>query len=331
VKRLLVLGGTSFVGRTIVTEAVDRGWSVTTFNRGRAAWTHPAADRITGDRTVSGDLERLRHGQWEAVVDTWAGAPRIVRDSTAVLRDRVQRYLYISSRAVYATPMPRDMDENAATVSGSIDAEATSYGQNKRGSELAVESAFGEGAVLARAGPIVGPHEDLGRLPFWLLRIAAGGPRLAPGPPDLPWRFIDVRDLAIWLLHAVTADLSGPFNLVGPEGHATTRSVLEAAIDVTGSDAELVWVDQDSIKSCGIDRWQSLPGWVPPEPDLAGLIWTNTARAENAGLICRPVLETVADTWEWVVARGGSAPSHPDHPHALDRAVELRVMAPHLV
>lgn len=326
--RLLVLGGTAFVGRTVVIEAVGQGWSVTTFNRGRSARDHPAVERVVGDRTVAGDLDRLRHGQWDAVVDTWSGAPSVVRDSADVLRDRVHRYLYISSRAVYATPMPRDMDETAPTVRGAMDATATNYGQDKRGSELAVDAAFGERAVLARAGLILGPEEDLGRLPFWLLRIAEGGPRLAPGPPDLPWRFIDVRDLARWLMRAASADISGPFNLVGPQGHATTRSVLEAAIEVTESTAELMWVDHEAIKAGGIDRWQSLPGWVPPEPDLAGLIWTNTARAESAGLVCRPALETVADTWEWVVARGGSAPSHPDHLHALDRDLELRVITP---
>lgn len=330
-KRLLVLGGTSFVGRTVVTEAVDRGWSVTTFNRGRGTWAHSDAERITGDRTVAADLERLRDGQWDAVVDTWSGAPAVVRDSAAILGDRVDRYLYISSRAVYATPMTKNMDEGAPTVLGAADAQATGYGQDKRGSELAVEAAFGERAVLARAGLILGPHEDLGRLPFWLLRIASGGSRLAPGPPDLPWRFIDVRDLARWLLLAASAEMSGPFNLVGPTGDATTGSVLEAAIEVTGSNAELVWVHHEAITAGGIDRWQSLPGWVPPEPDLAGLIWTNTDRAQNAGLICRPALETVADTWDWILARGGAAPSHPDHPHVLDRALELRVMKPHRV
>ncbi len=330
-KKLLVLGGTSFVGRTVVTEAVDQGWSVTTFNRGRAPWTHPAVERIVGDRTVAADLELLRQSQWDAVVDTWSGAPLVVRDSAAVLVDRIDRYLYISSRAVYATPMPRDMNESAPTVPGSAHAGATGYGQDKRGSELAVEAAFGERGVLVRAGLILGPHEDLGRLPFWLLRTAAGGPRLAPGPPDLPWRFIDVRDLAHWLLQATSAKASGHFNLVGPEGHATTRSVLEAAIKVTGSDVELVWVDHEAIKASGINRWESLPGWVPPEHDLAGLIWTNTARAQASALVCRPVLETVADTWEWMVARGGSAPAHPDHPHALDRALELEVIQPQRV
>ena len=330
-KRLLVLGGTSFVGRAVVTEAVDRGWSVTTFNRGRGIWAHPAAERITGDRTVAADLDRLRDGPWDAVVDTWTGAPTVVRASAAVLANNVDRYLYISSRAVYATPMAKDMDESAPTVPGAPDAEARSYGQDKRGSELAVEAALGERAVFARAGLILGPHEDLGRLPFWLFRIAGGGPRLAPGPPDLPWRFIDVRDLARWLLHAASNDASGPFNLVGSPGHATTGSVLEAAIEVTGSDAELVWVDHEEITAAGIDRWESLPGWVPPEGDLAGLIWTNTARAQNAGLTCRPALETVVDTWEWLVAQGGNAPSHIDHPHALDRDLELRVMQPHRV
>jgi nucleoside-diphosphate-sugar epimerase len=325
--RLLVLGGTAFVGRTVVTAAVERGWSVTTFNRGTGGWSHPEAEHILGDRTVH--LDRLRHGRWDAVVDTWSGAPRVVHAAASLLAGRVARYAFISSRAVYATPMPSGMDETAATVTGSPDADTVAYGRDKRGAELAVAGAFGERAILARAGLILGPHEDLGRLPFWLLRIARGGPVLAPGPAGLPWRFIDVRDLVEWLLAAFEAGLSGPYNLVAPLGHATTRSVLEAAIEVTESDAELVWLEPATIVESGINRWDALPGWTPPDPDLAGLIWTDVSRAVASGLTCRPARETVADTWAWVLERGGTAPQHRDHPHALDRELELKVIAAH--
>lgn len=324
--RLLVLGGTSFVGRTVVTEAVRRGWSVTTFNRGLGGWRHPEAEHIRGDRTVGKDLDQLRAHRWDAAVDTWAGAPRVVQNSVEVLSQRVAHYSYISSRAVYAQPVPKDVDETAPTVSGAADAFAESYSKDKRGGELAVEAAFAGRSVLARAGLILGPHEDVGRLPFWLLRVAAGGPILMPGPPDLPWRFIDVRDLAGWLLHAIDDAMSGPFNLVAPLGHATTGSVVEEASTVTGGTPELTWVDHEQLETAGISRWDAFPGWVPPGPELAGLIWTDVTRAVNAGLACRSSRQTVADTWAWVLERGGAAPLHPDHPHGLDRELELQTI-----
>jgi nucleoside-diphosphate-sugar epimerase len=169
--RLLVLGGTAFVGRAVVTEAVDRGWSVTTFNRGRGDWAHPDVERIVGDRIVPADVRRLRSGDWDAVVDTWAGAPRVVRDSAAVLADHVGRYFLVSSRAVYAPPTPRGMDESAATVPGSADADATAYGRDKRGAELAVEAC---GLVCRPARETVADT--------WAWLLAREG--LAPRHPD---------------------------------------------------------------------------------------------------------------------------------------------------
>ena len=312
--RILVLGGTSFVGRSVVTAAVDRGWSVTTFNRGLGSWAHPQAERVTGDRLRPSDLAPLSSGRWDAVVDTWSGAPRAVRDSAGLLAGRAGRYLYISSRAVYAPPPPPGLDETCPTVAASPDADATEYAQDKRGAEIAVEAAFGDRAVLARAGLILGPYEDIGRLPYWLLRIERGGEVLAPGPPDLPMRYIDARDLAAWLLDAAEGDVSGPVNLVNPPGHTTMRRLLDAAVAATGSDAELVWVDPAAIEAAGIDRWTELPGWIPPGPMYAGLLSTNVERAYASGLRSRPVEETVADTWAWLVAAGRVLPHQPGRP-----------------
>jgi nucleoside-diphosphate-sugar epimerase len=324
--RLLVLGGTSFVGRQVVTEAVDRGWSVTTFNRGLAGWAHPGAERLIGDRLRPEDLAVLERGRWSAVVDTWAGAPRAVRDSARVLVGNVDRYLYVSSRSVYASPPP-GLDETCPTVLAHSDAEATAYPQDKRGGELAAEAEFGDRALFARAGLILGPYEDVGRLPWWLLRMKRGGPVLAPGPPDHPLQYIDARDLAAWLLDAAGSGVSGPVNVVSRAGHATMRSLLEAAVAVTGSGAELVWVDPDTILAAGIHRWTELPGWLPPGDDLAGLYSTNVERAYATGLRCRPVEETVADTWEWVLSTGATLPVHPDHPPVgLDPAKERSVL-----
>jgi nucleoside-diphosphate-sugar epimerase len=326
--RLLVLGGTSFVGRAVVTAAVDRGWSVTTFNRGRGGWAHPRAERLTGDRLRPADVRPLAEGGWHAVVDTWSGAPRAVRDSATRLAASADRYLYVSSRSVYAPPLRPGLDESHPTVEASPDADATEYPQDKRGAEIAVEAAFGTRAVLARAGLILGPYEDVGRLPYWLLRIERGGEVLAPGPADQPLRCIDARDLAAWLLDAAETGASGPVNLVCPAGHATTRDLLVAAITATGSDAELVWVDPAAIEAAGIHRWTELPGWLPPDPDLAGLISTNVDRATATGLRCRPITDTVADTWAWLVSAGRVLPAKPGRPRlGIDPARERATLA----
>ncbi len=327
--RLLVLGGTSFVGRAVVTAAADRGWSVMTFNRGLASWSHPQAQRIIGDRLRLADLAVLAHSQWDAVVDTWSGAPRAVRDSAQVLAGRVDRYLYVSSRSVYVFPPPPGLDETCPTVPASPDADATEYPQDKRGGEIAVQAQFGDRAVLARAGLILGPHEDVGRLPWWLLRIHRGGQVLAPGPPELPLQYIDARDLAAWLLDAATSTVSGPVNVLSRPGHTTMRQLLQAAVAVTGADAELVWVDPDTITAAGIQPWTELPLWIPPGHQSAGLHSTNVDRAYATGLRCRPVEQTVADTWAWLATTDAqvmaASPSQP--PHGLDPAKEQAVLA----
>jgi nucleoside-diphosphate-sugar epimerase len=327
--RLLVLGGTSFVGRWVVTAAVTRGWSVTTFNRGLGDWAHPRVGRVIGDRLRPADLATLSEGEWEAVVDTWSGAPRAVRDSAAMLAARTDRYVYISSRSVYAAPPPPGLDETHPTVEASPDAEATQYPQDKRGAEIAVETAFGDRAVLARAGLILGPFEDVGRLPWWLLRIERGGPVLAPGPADLPLQYIDARDLAAWLLDAAAgAGVSGPYNVVSRPGHATMGTLLVAALAATGSDAELVWVDPAAIAAAGIHPWTELPVWIPPDDEYAGLHSTNADRAYATGLHCRPVTETVADTWAWLVTANRVRPSPPGGPTVgLDPDKERAVLA----
>ena len=144
---------------------------------------------------------------------------------------------------------------------------------------------------------------------------------LAPGPADQPFRYVDVRDLAAWILDAAEGGVTGPVNLVNPEGHTTTRNLLESVVAVTGGRAELVWVDPEAIESAGIDRWAELPGWIPPGPERAGLIRTDVGRALATGLRCRPVVETVADTWAWLTGSGGIPASPPGIDPAKERAV----------
>ena len=201
--RLLMLGGTEFAGRAVVEAALGRGWEVTVFHRGRHE--PPAGVRsLHGDRTAPDGLAALADGEWDVVVDTWSAAPRVVRDAARLLAGRVGRYVYVSSCSVYAWPRPAGYDEDAALVDGaSADAGQTDYARDKRGGELAVLDAFGaEAALLVRAGLILGPYENIGRLPWWLNRVARGGPVLAPGPRELPLQYVDVRDLAEWILGA---------------------------------------------------------------------------------------------------------------------------------
>ncbi|MGY1582642.1 SDR family oxidoreductase [Streptomyces sp. MN13] len=328
--RLLVLGGTEFVGRAVVDAALERGWEVTVFHRGR----HPAPAGVRtlhGDRTAPDGLTALAEGEWDAVVDTWSAAPRAVRDAARLLRGRAARYVYVSSCSVYDWAPPAGYTEDARLVEGAEpDAEQTEYARDKRGGELAALDAFGaDRTLLVRAGLIIGPYENVGRLPWWLTRTARGGPVLAPGPRDLPVQYVDVRDLAEWILGGVEQELSGPYNLISPRGHATIGTLLEACARVTGGTAELCWTDPELILEAGIEPWTQLPVWVPPNSDLhEALHCADVSRAVAAGLRCRPVEETVADTWSWLRELGGVAPLRPDRPQkGLDPETEAKVLA----
>ncbi|MEU0740291.1 SDR family oxidoreductase [Streptomyces sp. NPDC006134] len=328
--RLLMLGGTEFVGRAVAEAALRRGWDVTVFHRGRHA-PPPGARSLHGDRTAPDGLAALADGAWDAVVDTWSAAPCAVRDTARLLRGRAGRYVYVSSCSVYAWPPAAGYTEQAPLVTGaSPDAGQSDYARDKRGGELAVRDAFGaDASLLVRAGLILGPYENVGRLPWWLARAARGGPVLAPGPRDLPLQFIDVRDLAAWVLGAVEQGLSGPYNLAGPQGHTTTEELLRACVRVTGGAAELRWTAPEVIAAAGVEPWTQLPVWVPPGSDLHGALHgADVSRALAAGLCCRPAAETVAGTWAWLESLGGTAPLRPDRPPAgLDPKTEAKVLA----
>ncbi|MFE6408341.1 SDR family oxidoreductase [Streptomyces sp. NPDC057837] len=330
--RLLVLGGTEFVGRAVVEAALARGWEVTVFHRGRHE-APPGARTLHGDRTAPGGLTALAEdgGAWDAVVDTWSAAPRAVQDTARLLRGRAGRYVYVSSCSVYAWPPPAGYGEDAPLVEGaSPGAGQSDYARDKRGGELAAVEGFGaDDSVLVRAGLILGPYENVGRLPWWLTRMARGGPVLAPGPRELPLQYVDVRDLAEWILGAAERGLSGPYNLISPRGHATTGTLLEACARVTGGKAELRWTEPGVILAAGIEPWVELPVWVPPGSDLHdALHGADVSRALAAGLRCRPVEETVADTWSWLCALGGVAPQRTDRTrNGLDPEVEAKVLA----
>ncbi|MEU8851567.1 NAD-dependent epimerase/dehydratase family protein [Streptomyces sp. NPDC048564] len=330
--RLLMLGGTEFAGRAVVEAALGRGWDVTVFHRGRHE--PPAGVRsLHGDRTAPDGLAALAaaEGDWDVVVDTWSAAPRAVRDTARLLRGRAGRYVYVSSCSVYAWAPPAGYGEDAPLVEGAeAGAEHTDYLRDKRGGELAVVEEFGaDRSVLVRAGLLIGPYENVGRLPWWLTRIARGGPVLAPGPRELPLQYADVRDLADWILGAAEQELSGPYNLMSPQGHATMGTFLDACVAAVGAAAELRWTEPEVILDAGIEPWTQLPVWVPPGTDMHDALHAaDVSRAVATGLRCRPVEETVADTWAWLQDIGGTAPRRADRTaKGLDPEVEAMVLA----
>jgi 2'-hydroxyisoflavone reductase len=325
--RLLVLGGTRFVGRAVVLDALARGWDVTALNRGVTGALPDGVEALAADRTDPASMaEALRGRHFDLALDTWSQAPRVVRDAARLLEGATGRLAYVSSQSAYTDGRPPGGDESWPTVEASPDADSTHYAADKRGGELAALASFPE-ALVGRPGLILGPYEDVGRLPWWLDRASRGGRMVAPGRPERPIQYVDVRDLAAWLLDGLSTGLSGCYDLVCPSGHTTTRSLLEAVVAATGSCADLVWVDQETILQAGVEPWTQLPCWVPEGGELAGFMEGDTSSAVATGLRSRPVEETVQDAWDWL-QRDGLPRQREDRPrHGLPQALEQQLLA----
>lgn len=304
--RILVIGGTRFLGRHLVEQALAAGHAVTLFHRGRSgAELFPQAERRIGDR--NGDLAPLAGGEWDAVVDTCAYVPRHVHTAAAALRGRVGRYLLVSTISVYASMARPGPDENAALQAladpATEQVTGDTYGGLKALCEAALADALPGQELVARPGLIVGPRDPTGRFTWWPRRIAAGGDVLAPGDPGAPVQFIDVRDLAAWLLRQAEAGTTGTFNLAGPETPLTMGELLDTAVRVLQPSARLHWAGEAFLLGAGVAPWTELPLWVPAAE--SGLHEVSIARALASGLRCRPIAETLADTAGWAAASDG--------------------------
>ncbi|MCO1660822.1 NAD-dependent epimerase/dehydratase family protein [Pseudonocardia humida] len=304
--RLLVLGGTHHVGRAVVETALARGDEVTTLNRGVSRPPTPDTQALVADRTDHEAVRAALGGQeWDAAIDTWAGAPRAVRDAARLLADRVGHYGYVSSHGVYQWPWPSGADERAPLVTGDPGSDdGKDYAAAKRGAELAVLEAFGDRALLARSGGIIGPYEDVGRIPWWMRRIERGGRVLAPGRPETPLQFIDARDIAVWMLSAADRGLGGAFNVNSRPASTTMGELLHTLAEVLGSDAELVWADSGLLEREGLMLGMEFGLRYPGYPSPTGIHDADTSAAHAAGLVCRPLRETLADTWAWLRTEG---------------------------
>lgn len=305
--RVLVLGGTRFVGRSIVEAAIGRGHFVTTFNRGRTGSDVAGAEAVRGDRENAADLARLVSGrEWDAVVDTSGYVPAVVGHAARALSGRAGAYLFFSTVSVYPDwpqePVSEDSrvydcaPDAAGTAEDEANWSAAQYGAYKAGCERAVAGTFGGQLLSLRPGVILGPHENVGRLTWWLSRIAAGGRVLAPGNSDREIQPVDIRDLTAFALTCLEAGVTGTFNVTAPVGHGTFGGMLGACVDTTGSGAQLEWVDDAFLLAHGVRQWTEIPLWRTHP----GTWRVDASRAVASGLRCRSIATTVADTWKWL-------------------------------
>jgi 2'-hydroxyisoflavone reductase len=307
--KLLVLGGTKFLGRHAVDAALDGGHDVTIFTRGTTnPDLYPEVEHLTGDR--DGDLASLEGRAWDGVVDTSGYVPRIVRQSAELLRDAVGRYAFVSSISVYAD-FSKPIDESSAVAE--LEDPATEeimehYGALKAACETVIDEVYGDRGANVRAGLIVGPFDPTDRFTYWPRRLAAGGDVLGPGDPDAPVQFVDARDLAAWLVKLALEGPGGTFNATGPVEPLTFGELLDRATAAIGSDANVVWVDEQKVIDAGIEGWSELPLWLPGD-DYAGMAKADTRRAREAGLTFRPLEETVVDTLAWDRTVDGDRPT----------------------
>jgi 2'-hydroxyisoflavone reductase len=301
---LLVLGGTIFLGRHIVEAAVTRGHAVTLFNRGRHnPQLFPDVEKLQGDR--NDDLAALRGRRFDTTIDTSGYRPEQMRTAAETVRDTIAHYMFISTISVYrAFPPDTAFDEFAPTADGT-----QGYGPLKARCEEVLESILPARVAHVRPGLIVGPHDPTERFTYWTRRVARGGAILAPGRPERPVQFVDVRDLAEWCVRLAEIRCAGVFNAVGPAATMTMMQLLQDCRTAVNSNARFVWIPDETLISGGVVPWTELPLWIPErDPHAGGMLLADNSRAVAAGLTFRPTIQTILATLEW------------DHRHGSDSA-----------
>ena len=307
-KKLLILGGTRFLGPALVDAAKAKGWTITLFNRGKSDPTiFPELEQIRGDRNTD-DVKKLAGRRWDAVVDTSGFFPRQIRSVAAVLGGNVGQYVFISSISVYRLPMKAGLDESAAvaTLPPGTDVDRIdsisegNYGPLKYLCEVEAEKGWPKRALAIRPGYLVGARDSSDRFTYWPVRVEKGGEVLAPGRPADPIQFIDVRDLGDWIVRMVDSGTNGTFHATGPKERLGMGRFLEAVKKATGSNATFTWVDEKTMADLKLNaEGGDFPIWASPTGEEAGVSDVSAARALKAGLTFRPLESTVKETLSW--------------------------------
>jgi 2'-hydroxyisoflavone reductase len=308
--RLLILGGTGFIGPYQVHYAVARGHRVTVFNRGRQQADLPdTVEHLQGDR--NDDLSALRNREWDVVIDNPTTLPFWVRDAASLLRDHVRQYMFISTISVYADLNEPGADETAPLASytgGDPMAETMDtlranpmalYGALKALSEQEAERWFPGRTTVIRPGLIVGPGDPTDRFTYWPVRVARGGEVLAPGTPNDPVQVIDARDLAEWTIRMAERNVTGIYNATGPASRLGMGAMLDAMVPLAREPVHFTFADAAFLAQHDVTPWGDMPTWVPPDSEMGGMSQVSVARAVAEGLTFRPIAATAADTLAW--------------------------------
>ena len=309
--KLLIIGGTRFLGRHLVTSALARNHEVTLFNRG----TEPLAgvETIVGDRHT--EIHKLTGRRWDAVIDTCGHLPRAVRKATELLADSIERYVFVSSQNAYAdvsvpgitenyplgTLTNEQLDEANAIDTKGQPAYGRLYGGLKALCEQAAKETMPGRVLVLRPGLIVGPYDYTDRFTYWVVRVVAGGDVLAPGRPDRFIQFIDVRDLAEWTIAMVERKAAGAYNTHGVPNTLTMQGLLDECKRASQSDAEFVWASEEFLLEQQVASWSEMPLWLPEEaaPHLKGFMFIDPRKAVAEGLTFRSLSDTIGDTLAW--------------------------------
>jgi 2'-hydroxyisoflavone reductase len=318
--KLLIIGGTKFLGRWLVQAALAHGHTITLFNRGKTnADLFPQVENLRGDRNTAEGLAALRGRQWDAAIDTCGYIPRVVAAAAQALRDAVGHYTFISSISVYADSKQVGIDENypVGTVSAAVLDEVGTdvakvgahYGPLKALCEQETLRVFSSGGssrgLVIRPGLIVGPHDPTDRFTYWPHRVSLGGDVLVPGGPNWVTQIIDVRDLAEWTVRMVEAQPTGIYQATGPAHKLSFGEVLINCQQASQAHANFVWADEQWLLDQQVAPWSDLPLWIPTmDAEYAGFARMNCAKAIAAGLTFRPLAQTVHDTLKWSKTRG---------------------------
>ena len=303
--KILIIGGTRFLGKHLVEAAQNKGHQITLFNRGisNLEW-FPDVEKIHGDRRT--DISGLYDQKWDAAIDTCGYIPREVELSIQTLAGKIPHYTFISSISVYNdfSKIGINEDYELATLEdpSTEDVTGQTYGGLKAKCEEEATTNFPGGVLIIRPGLIVGPHDPTDRFTYWPWKIAHGGQILTPKSPDWCTQFIDARDLAGWIIRMIENQVTGIFNAVGPEQPLRFGDLLQTSQDISGTSPTLVWANPQFLSDHEVEPWSDLPLWLPGE-EYAGMDKINNEKALAFGLCFRPLAQTVRDTIEWASRR----------------------------